>query len=203
MAAYVRSIGGKVMSENTSLASDDQSESGTLVVLIPNEQADTFFALVGNKVIKVVDRQVTSYQITQEYTDIEKQLARYEQTYEKIQKYYDKAGTVSELLTLQSQLDQAQNMIDSLKGRKSALDQLSSNTQYTLYTSTNEYNLPYVPQGTFEFAKTFKLAVRSLVSFSDKAMQLGIYTFVYLPVILVLGGVYLGWKKYTTRNVGK
>jgi hypothetical protein len=203
IVAYVRTINGKVMSENITLGADDRSESGTLSVLVPNKSSDDFFKLVDGKVIKVVDRQITSYQITQEYTDIEKQLARYEETYIKIQKYYEKAGTVSELLNLQSQLDQVQMQIDSLKGRKASLEELSSNSQYTLYSSTNEYNLPYVPQGTFEIAKTFKLAVRSLVAFTDKTMQLAIYVLVYSPIMLAVGGAYLVWKKYSEKKTNK
>lgn len=81
-----------------------------------------------------------------------------------------------------------------------ALEELSNNTQYTLYSSTNEYNLPYVPQGTFEVAKTFKLAVRSLVLTADKVVAGAIYVLVYAPFILVLGGIALLVKKYLLKR---
>ncbi|MCC7304060.1 DUF4349 domain-containing protein [bacterium] len=186
ISAFVTSVSGKVVSEYVTVSSDDQTESGTMSVLVPNTEADKFFALVKNNVIKVVDRQVTSYQITQEYTDIERQLKQYEETYSKILKYYQQASSVSDLLQIQTQLDQVQRSIDSLKGRRSALDLLSSNTQYTIYSSTNEFNLPYVPQGTFEFAKTFKLAIRSLVATADSLLSGLIYFVVYTPIIALL-----------------
>jgi hypothetical protein len=157
LTTFVETIKGKVMNENVTVASDDQSESGTLTVLVPNKDADAFFVLIEQKSIKVVDRQVNSYEISQEYTDIARQLKQYEDTYAKILKFYDKAKTVSELLEIQNQLTMVQQNIDSLKGRQMALDELSTNTQYTIYSSTNEFNLPYVPEGTFEFAKTFCL----------------------------------------------
>lgn len=200
VTAFVKSVSGKVMTEYVTVSSDNQSESGTMTVLVPNKDSDRFFALVGDKVLKVVDRQVNSYQITQEYTDIERQLAQYEETYARILKYYNKANSVTDLLQVQNQLDQVQRNIDGLKGRKMALDELSTNTQYTLYSSTNEFNLPYVPQGTFEFAKTFKLAVRSLVATTDKFLAGAIYLVVYLPVVFVFGLVVWGVKKVMTKQ---
>lgn len=186
VTAFITSVSGKVMSEYVTVSSDNQSESGTMSVLVPNKDAERFFDLVGSKVIKVVDRQVNSYQITQEYTDIDRQLKQYEATYTKILAYYDKAESVTDLLQVQSQLDQVQRSIDSLKGRKASLDELSNNTQYTIYSSTNEFNLPYVPQGTFEFVKTFKLAVRSLVATTDQILSGAIYVLVYVPIFAVI-----------------
>ena len=199
LSAFVKSVSGKVMSENVSVSSDDQSESGTFTVLVPNEKAQTFLDTVGKESIKVVDRQVTSYQVTQQYTDIQRQLAQYEETYTKIQAYFDKAKSVDDLLRVQTQLDQVQTMIDTLKGQKKALDELSTNTQFTLYSSTNEYNLPYVPQGTFEVAKTFKLAVRSLVATTDKLVSGLIYVVVYVPLLAVAGAVVWVIKKFLIK----
>lgn len=197
---FVDSVEGKVMNEYVTVSSDDQAESGTMTVLVPNKSSPQFFEAASKAAIKVVDRQVNSYEISQEYTDLGRKLAQYEATYEKVLKYYDKAVSVEELLKVQNQLDQLQQQIDSVKGRKMALEELSNNTQYTLYSSTNEYNLPYVPQGTFEVAKTFKLAVRSLVLTADKVVAGAIYVLVYVPFILVLGGIALLVKKYLVKR---
>jgi hypothetical protein len=115
--------------------------------------------------------------------------------------YYKKATSVDDLMNLQNQLDQVQNQIDSLKGRKASLDELSMNTQYTIYSNTNEYNLPYVPQGTFEIAKTFKLAVRSLVAVTDKAVALAIYAVVFAPLLAILAGIGYLVKKFLIKKV--
>lgn len=197
---FIDSVEGKVMNEYVTVSSDDQAESGTMTVLVPNKNSQQFFEAAAKAAIKIVDRQVNSYEISQEYTDLGRKLAQYEATYEKVLKYYDKAVSVEELLKVQNQLDQLQQQIDSVKGRKMALEELSNNTQYTLYSSTNEYNLPYVPQGTFEVAKTFKLAVRSLVLTADKVVAGAIYVLVYVPFILVLGGIALLVKKYLVKR---
>lgn len=200
VVSFVESVKGKIMTEYATVSSDNQSESGTMTVLVPNKDAQAFFDKVGERVIKVVDRQVNSYEISQEYTDIERKLTQYEQTYAKILTYYNKANSVTDLLQIQNQLDSVQGQIDALKGRKMALDELSNNTQYTLYSSTNQYNLPYVPQGTFEFAKTFKLAVRSLIATTDQLLVGAIYVLVYVPLLLVFGGVVWVVKKYLLKR---
>lgn len=200
LTAFVETVKGKVMNENVTVSTDDQSESGTLTVLVPNKDADAFFALIEQKAIKVVDRQVNSYEITQEYTDIARQLKQFEDTYAKVLKFYDKAKTVSELLEIQNQLTMVQQNIDSLKGRQMALDELSSNTQYTIYSSTNEFNLPYVPEGTFELAKTFKLAVRSLVATSDSIVKSLVYVVVFLPLFAILALVVWAVKRILVKK---
>jgi len=200
LTAFVTSVKGKVMSEYVTVSSTDQSESGTFAVLVPNKDADAFFSFIEAKAIKVVDRQVNSYEITQEYTDIARQLKQYEATYAKILKFYDKATSVSDLLDIQNQLTMVQQNIDSLKGRQMALDELSTNTQYTIYSSTNEFNLPYVPEGTFEFAKTFKLAVRSLIATTDSVTSGLIYLVVYLPLLAVAAVVVWAVRKFLARK---
>jgi len=200
LTAYLDTVKGKVMNEYVTVSSTDQSESGTLTVLVPNKEADNFFKLVEEKAIKIVDRQVNSYEITQEYTDIARQLKQYEATYAKVLKFYEKANSVSDLLEIQNQLTMVQQNIDSLKGRQMALDELSNNTQYTIYSSTNEFNLPYVPEGTFELAKTFKLAVRSLIGTTDSVIKGVIYLAVYVPLLAVAGLVVWSVRKFVVRN---
>lgn len=182
----VTTSGGKVMNEQVTVATDSEGQDGVMTVLLPNEVVQQFSEELRTLSLKIVDRQETSYQITQEYTDIKRQLAQYEETYKKVKEFYQKATTVRELLEVQANLDQVQRTIDSLKGRQQALDELSQNTQYTIYSSTNEYNLPYLPEGTFEIGKTFKLAVRSLVGTTDILMKGIIYLVVYLPLIAVV-----------------
>lgn len=200
LTAFLEIVKGKVMNENVTVSSDNQSESGTFTVLVPNKDADAFFALIEQKAIKIVDRQVNSYEITQEYTDIARQLKQYEDTYAKVLKFYDKAKTVSELLEIQNQLTMVQQNIDSLKGRQMALEELSSNTQYVIYSSTNEFNLPYVPEGTFEVAKTFKLAVRSLVGTSDSVVKGLVYVLVYAPLLAVMALAFWIVRKFAGRK---
>lgn len=201
LSASVVSFGGKIMSNSASEVSSDGSQTGTLQVLVPNKQADAFLKVAKDQSIKVVDQSVTSYQITKQYTDLERQLAQYETTYAKVLEFYKKATSVTDLMSIQSQLDSLQQMIDSVKGQKQSLDELSQNTQFTVYMSTNEFNLPYVPQGTFEFANTFKLAVRSLVLFIDKVSSAAIYMLVYLPVVALVG--FLIWVVMRVLNKKK
>jgi hypothetical protein len=178
---------GKVMSINVSEATEGTVSTGTLVVLIPNAQVDSFLKKVTAESIKIVDSQILSYEITQEYTDLDRRLTQAEETYTRLKEIYQKAVTVEDILKVQRELTNMQSEIDSLKGRKSALDELSSNTQMTIYFSTDELALPYVPEGTFEFGKTFKTAIRALVSTIDGVLALGIWAIVFSPFVIVPG----------------
>lgn len=194
--------GGKVMNVNLSETVDGTNSFGTLMVLVPNAQVETFLDKVTSESIKIVDTQLLSYEISQEYTDLERRLAQAEETYSRLKVIYEKATTVEEILKVQRELTNMQSEIDSIKGRKRALDELSTNTQITIYFSTDEFALPYVPEGTFEFGKTFKTAVRALVSTVDAVLALGIWLVVFSPLLLVpavIGWYFLARGKRTKK----
>lgn len=202
--AEVEKVGGKVMNEYISISSADGNQSGNMTLLVPNKNADAILAMLESKSIRVVDKSINSYEITQQYTDLTRQLDRYEETYTKLKSIYNKAETVKDIIDVQTRLDAVQAQIDSVKGRKAALDQLSQNTQFTVYLGTNQYDLPYVPQGTFEFKKTFTLAVRSLVKAFDGLTRGIIWVFVYIPYLavwaLVIWGVVVIAKRFFRRK---
>lgn len=196
-------VGGRVMNEYVTESSTSQTSNGTLTIFIPNAKVEEVLNKIDSESIKVVDRQVKSYEISQEYTDLERKLALLEETLVRIKDVYKKATTVDDILKVQSQMDSVINQIDAIKGRKNALNELSMNTQITIYFSTNEYDLPYVPSGKFEIARVFKDAVRGLVSVLDVAVAAGIWLVVFSPIwggaLLVLWILFMVLKRQNNK----
>jgi len=191
LKASVAIFKGKIMDEYVSDSTDDSSSSGTLSVLIPNAVVESFIKAVNEQSIKIVSKQVTSYEISTQYSDLTRKLTQLEQTYSKLEMIYNKATSVEEILKVQTEMTNIQTQIDQVKGQKSYLEEFSENTQITIYFSTNELSLPYVPEGTFEFEKTFRLAVRNMIQTVDAIFKAGIYLIVFVPVLIVLGLVVL------------
>jgi virulence-associated protein VapD len=189
ITSAVTGAGGKVMSENITTSTDGQAANGTMRVLVPNDKVNGVLDTMTVSSIKIVDRNVNSYQITQEYTDLQRRLTQYEETYSRLQGIYNKATTVEDILKVQREMDNVLAQIDSVKGRIRALTELSENTQITVYFSTNEYSLPYVPTGAFQFEKTFKLAVRALVGTVDFILAAAIWFVVFIPVLAIPVGI--------------
>lgn len=189
VTSAVTTAGGKIMSENITTSTDGQAANGTMRVLVPNDKVNAVLETMTASSIKIVDRNVNSYQITQEYTDLQRKLAQYEETYSRLQAIYNKATTVEDILKVQREMDNVLAQIDSIKGRIRALTELSENTQITVYFSTNEYSLPYVPTGAFQFEKTFKLAVRALVGTVDFILAAAIWFVVFIPILAIPVGI--------------
>lgn len=199
--ATVLAASGRVMSSYITQSTDGRNSSGTLVVLVPNEQVESVLKAIESESIKIIDKQITSYEITQEYTDLGRRLAQLEETNTKLRVIYNKAATVDEILKVQNEINNILAQIDSVKGRINALDELSKNTQVTIYFSTDEFSLPYVPEGTFEFGKTFKLAVRGLVSTVDMLLSGAIWILVFSPLVLVPGLIFFfAWKMFKPKK---
>lgn len=197
----VAGVNGRVMTNNISVSTDGRNSSGTLVILVPNEHVDSVLKAIESESIKVVTRQITSYEITQEYTDLGRRLTQLEETHTKLRALYNRAATVEEILKVQNELNNILVQIDSVKGRVNALDQLSRNSQITIYHSTDEFSLPYIPEGTFEFGKTFKLAVRGLVSTIDVLLSGFIWVLVFSPLVLIPGLIfYFGFKMFKPKK---
>ena len=108
----------------------------------------------------------------------------------------DKASKIEDILSVQKELIRLQDQIDSIKGRQQYLEKTAANAKLTIYLSTDEWSLPYVPDDNFRPKLIFKQAVRSLVltlrAGLAKAIWLGVYSVIWLPIGLI---VLFGFKK--------
>jgi hypothetical protein len=83
-----------------------------------------------------------------------------------------------------------QDQIDVLKGRQKYLEQTAKLSKITVYLSSDEFALPYVPAKPFRPETIFKQAVRSLVltlrDLAKAGIWIGVYSIVWLPVLVII-----------------
>ena len=184
---HTDSNGGYMVNASTSNPQD--APTATITIRIPSDKLQVTLDYFHSLSVKVVSENLVGRDITDQYVDIDKQIATYEETKAKYESILDQATKISDITSLTQQIIYTQNQIDSLKGQQNALEKKTQMAKLTIYLSTDEIALPYAPSETFRPNVIFKLAVRSLVGFARKlattVIWAGVYATVWLPALII------------------
>ncbi|TSC54123.1 MAG: hypothetical protein LiPW16_150 [Microgenomates group bacterium LiPW_16] len=177
---YAKQAGGFMVS--TSLTHPEEAPFATVVVRVPAENFREAIDYFRTLAVKVSSENILGTDVTAEYVDIEARLATLEKTKAKFESILAQATAVSDILQVQRELINLQEQIDSLKGRKTYLEKTAKLAKITVYLSTDEFALPYVPAKPFRPSVIFKQAVRSLIGTARGIATLSIWIVVYAPI---------------------
>jgi len=181
-------IGGYMVS--SSVNQPQESSSGTLTVRVPVEELRPTLDFLREIGIKATSENLFGTDVTDQYVDLEARLETLNTTKAKFESILAKATEIEDILSVQRQLIYIQNQIDSIKGQQEYLEKTAANAKLTVYLSTDEWSLPYAPDDNFRPRVIAKLAVRSLVlslrGLVEKAIWLGVYAAIWLPVVLIV-----------------
>ena len=121
--------------------------SGSYTVRIPSKNFDEFFYQISGA-WTVTNQQITSEDVTEQYSDLELRLETNRAKHERLLKLLDKAETLTDIYSIQTELSQVEYEIDSITG---TLNHLSSRIAYsTVYISVREVESePIMDDGSF------------------------------------------------------
>lgn len=193
---YTTKNGGYMV--NVSTTSPEETTSSTVVVRVPasklQETLDYFHSLS----IKVVSENLVGRDVTDQYVDIDTRISQIERSKSRLETILNSATEVSDITMLTQQILNYQNQIDSYIGQQESLKKNAELAKVTIYLSTDEVSLPYVPDETFRPNVIFKLAVRSLVrsfrNIAQFAIWVGVYAVIWIPLFLIYIFVSKWWK---------
>lgn len=185
---FAKSTGGYMIS--STLSQPEEAPYATLSLRIPAKNLKTALDYFRSLSIKVTSENLYGTDVTDEYTDIDARLETLNKTKAKFEEIMNKAINVQDILTVQRELINLQDQIDSLKGRQQYLEKTAEMARVTIYLSTDEFALPYAPAGTFRPEVILKTAVRSLVGFLrwivKAGIWIGVFGVVWIPVLVIV-----------------
>lgn len=185
-------LGGYIV--NKSVSTPLEGGSAYLSIRVPMDKRDSMVEFLRSVGMKVLNENVEAADITDQFQDLEAQLAQLNKTQAKFEEIYERAETVDEILRVQNQILSNQRQIDSVVGRINALDAKSKSTLISVSLTTDELALSYNPEA-WRPGVTVKLAVRSLMvslrSIGNFIIWLGVYAVIWIPV---LAGV-IWWRR--------
>ena len=129
----VSSYGG--MLQESYVSGSKGSRYGSYTVRIPSASFDSFFYDVTGSCV-VTYQSISSEDVTEQYTDLSTRLETDRKKYERLLELLDKAETLSDIYSIQSEISDVEYEIDSITGTLNGLD---SRVAYsTIYISVNE-----------------------------------------------------------------
>lgn len=190
--------GGYMVNKN--ISKPEGAANGSISLRVPTEKREETMEVVRGLGVKVVSENVSGYDVTDQYVDIEGRIASLNKTKAKIEAIMDQATRVSDLMDVQMQLTNIEQQIDNYKGQQKYLEQTAKLTLISVDLSTDELSLPYAPDKAWRPAVVFKTAVRSLVGTLRDVGSAAIWIVVYAPVWgVLLGAIYL-FKKIKSKK---
>ncbi|MFH2019459.1 MAG: DUF4349 domain-containing protein [bacterium] len=180
---------------NSNLSEPEGAATGNISIRVPSAKRDAVLVDIRALGLRVVDEHTTGYDVTDQYTDIEAQLATLRTTKTKFEGLLADATTVQDSLSVQRELMNLQRQIDSYVGQQKYLEGNAKLSRIAVSLSTDELSLPYAPDEPWRPLAVFRTAVRSLLSSLRGLVSILIWLGVYSPILLVIALVFWWYKR--------
>ena len=189
---------------NAYVSKPEEASSGNITIRVPSETSEEMLNFLRANAVKVVSENLSGSDVTDQYSDIDAKLAILIENKATMESFMRRAENIDEILRVQNQIFALQDQIDSLKGQKKYLEDVSSSMKMTVYLSTDEFSLPYSPDNNWRPEVVLKNAVRSLVitlrGLAERLIWITVFAVIWIPLVIV---AYFVWKWYKKRKLEK
>lgn len=139
---------------------------------------------------RVIDRTITTQDVTEEFVDTESRLRNLKQTEERVLDHLNRTGDLEDILRIERELSNYREQIERLEGRLRFLKNRVFFSTIRLYIFEKAKAGPLTPDESFSTGKVATEAARSLIEFAQEvwtlAIWLGVWAPVWAPVLLLL-----------------
>lgn len=164
----------------------DNAQAGAITIRVPATGFNSAIAALKSMAVEVERESSSGQDVTEEYIDLESQLANLEATAVRVRAFLDEAKTVEEALDVNQELSRLEGEIEVIKGRMQYLSQSAAYSTITVSLTPNSEVQPlqvagWRPQGVA------KDAVEALIDTLQGVADFLIWAVIYLlPVGLVV-----------------
>ncbi|MBI4202856.1 MAG: DUF4349 domain-containing protein [Chloroflexi bacterium] len=187
LEALASELGGYVVSSR--LSGQDAQQNALISFRIPSGRFGEAMDRVRALADKVDNQQTTAQDVTEEYVDLQARLRNLENTEQEFLRLMERAVTVSDVLTMQRELNTVRGQIEQAKGRMQYLEQTSATSLINVTVYPTVAAQPIVRAG-WSALETARESLRDLTTFSqglaDVSIRLLIFSPIWLPVLVAL-----------------
>lgn len=130
---------------------------------------------------KVLNKQVTAQDITEEYVDTEARARSLKKTEERLIEHLAKSGVLEDILRVEKELTRVREKIEQLDGRLRFLGDRVKYSTITITVQEAPKGETIVPPQTFSTAKELSETLRSMVGFLQGVWSRVIWLMVWSP----------------------
>ncbi|SER98787.1 DUF4349 domain-containing protein [Psychrobacillus sp. OK032] len=183
----VKEYGGYIVESNV-YKEDDQTSNGHMIVRIPEKYFDTFLYDAEGEASKVLERNVTGQDVTEQYVDLTSRLKSKRVVEERLLTFMKGAEKTEDLLKISSDLASVQEEIEVIVGKMKYLENQSSFSTIELVMIENRVIIPGIENNDLNtWEKTKKQLVTSTNALLAAGSAIVVFFIGNLPVFLILG----------------
>jgi hypothetical protein len=187
LRGLANSYDGYIASSRRWLANDQPH--GRITVRVPAESLDQVLDRLHEMALRVEDENISGEDVTQEYVDLRARLRNLEATEEELRtlltEVRENRGKAEDILAIHRELTNIRGQIESLKGRKQYLEQMSALATINVTIRPKETPQPVVERAKWNPLVTLNRALRAFVSVFQALVDLGIYVLIFSPFVVV------------------
>lgn len=180
--------GGYVVESNV-YREDEELVEGTITVRVPEAHFQDFLTDSEGEASKVVRRNVTGQDVTEQYVDLKARLKSKRAVEERLLAFMKDAEKTEDLLKISSDLAVVQEEIEQLTGQ---MKYLENQTSYSTVTITLSQDRIVVPGIDNKELNTWERTKKQLATSANLLLKAGSGIIVFiignLPILIILGG---------------
>jgi hypothetical protein len=189
---------------NSNFRYEGERKVATITIKVPARVYQSTLAELRRLAIKVEDESSKSQDVTEEFSDLEAQLRNLEATEARYLDLLKRAGTIDEILKVQTRIDDTRRQIDRIKGRMDYLDKTSEMASITISLFSRDKGKVSPKQEPVGWWKTPGEAwEQSLVFLGNilSAIVIGVAFFWWAIILVAVAGLF-AWRSIG-RAVGR
>jgi hypothetical protein len=141
---------------------------------------------------KVLDKQVTAEDVTEEFVDTQAKVRNLKRTEIRLLDHLGRTGKLSDTLLIEKELNRVRQEVEQLEGRVRFLSHRIAFSSISVTLQQKAKVQALMPAESYSPAKEGSEAVRSLVEFGRGLLSIVIWVAVWIPVWLPIG--YVAWR---------
>jgi hypothetical protein len=204
--AIARDLGGYVVS-SSSWHQEEQLRA-RLTIRVPAEEFDTAMVRLKDLAVKVEHRNVSTQDVTEEYTDLDARLRNLEATetelLELLTEVRERTGKAEDILAVHREVSNIRGQIEQVKGRMQYLEKMTAMATINIELIPDALARPLVVAGwrpTGTAANAVRTLVKTLQFIVDAAIWIIIYALPTLAVIAIPFFIlWMIWRRWRRRK---
>jgi hypothetical protein len=197
--AIAKDLGGYVVNSNS--WHQEEQLRANLTIRVPSGEFDAAMARLKELAIRVENRNISTQDVTEEYTDLDARLRNLEATetelLELLTEVRERTSKAEDILAVHRELTSIRSQIEQLKGRMQYLEKMTAMATINIELIPDVLAKPLVVAGwrpTGTAANALRTLVRTLQFIVEVAIWLVIYVLPILVVPLVV--LWLIWRRW-------
>ncbi|MFQ5885855.1 MAG: DUF4349 domain-containing protein [Anaerolineae bacterium] len=204
--AIAKGLGGYVVSSNSWY--QEEQLRARLTIRVPADSFDAAMARLRAMAVRVESRNVSTQDVTEEYTDLDSRLRNLEATerelLELLSEVRQRTHKAEEILAVHRELMNIRGQIEQVKGRMQYLEKMTAMATINIELIPSALARPLIVAG-WQPAGTLASALRALIRALQFIVDIAIWAVIFiLPILLLflipLALIWLAWRQWRRRR---